>query len=137
MNSTGLETNVEIIATEVCEAFTIRLRSDGILHSHTSSGLDFNVESLKKFNVVMGRMLDYKKAPLLITFDEFAIPPAETREFWAKKEACPYASADAYITSTFGHKLIGNFYLAFNKPGRPTRIFAQQKEAVEWLRTFL
>ncbi len=137
MNNTGLETKVEIIATEICEAFTICLRSDGILHSHTSSGLDFNVESLKNFNTVMGRMLEFNKAPLLITFDEFAIPPAETREFWAQKEACPYAAADAYIASTFGHKLIGNFYLAFNKPGRPTRIFASQKEAIVWLRTFL
>ena len=137
MNSANLNNKVEIVALEVCGAFTIRLRSDGILHSHTSSGIDFNIESLKKFNVVMGQMLNYQKAPLLITFDEFAIPPVETREFWAKKESCPYASADAYMATTFGHKLIGNFYLTFNKPGRPTKIFVNQKEAVDWLRTFL
>lgn len=128
---------VKIIATEICEAFTIQLRSDGILHSHTSDGKEFNVESLKKFNVVMGKMLNYKKAPLLITFDEFAIPPVETREFWSKKDACPYASADAYIATTFGHKFIGNFYLKFDKPGRPTKIFSNEKEAVDWLKGFL
>lgn len=131
------DTEVKIIATEVCEAFTIKLRSDGILHSHTSDNTEFNVESLKKFNVVMGKMLGYKKAPLLITFDEFAIPPIETRKFWSKKEACPYASADAYLATTFGHKFIGNFYLKFDKPGRPTKIFSNQAEAVAWLKTFL
>lgn len=131
------DSEVKILATEVCEAFTIRLRSDGILHSHTSDSKEFNVESLKKFNVVMGKMLDHKKAPLLITFDEFAIPPVETRKFWSKKEACPWASADAYVATTFGHKFIGNFYLKFDKPGRPTRIFSNEKEAAVWLRGFL
>lgn len=137
MNSTIQDTSVKIIATEVCEAFTLCLRSDGILHSHTSSSLEFNVESLKQFSQVMGRMLNYQKAPLLITLDEFAIPPVETREFWAKKDSCPYASADAYVATNFGHKFIGNFYLKFNKPGRPTRICSNEADAVRWLKTFL
>ena len=128
---------VSIIACEIYGAFTIKLRSDGILHSHTSSNIDFDVESLKKFNVVMGKMLNYKKAPLLITLDEFAIPPVETREFWAKKESCPYASADAYVAVNLGHKIIGSVYLKLNKPGRPTKIFTNEENAVEWLKTFL
>lgn len=137
MNSLIPDQTVKIIATEVCEAFTLQLRSDGILHSHTSSNLEFNVESLKKFNLVMGKMLNYQQAPLLITLDEFAIPPVETRVFWAKKNSCAYASADAYVATNFGHKIIGNFYLKFNKPGRPTKIFGTEKEAVDWLKTFL
>lgn len=131
------EDNVVILRTEICEAFTIQLRADGIIHSHTSSSLEFDVESLKKFNVVMGEMVGYKKVPLLITLDEFAIPPVETREFWAKKESCPYSLADGYVATTFGHKVIGNFYLKFNKPGRPTKIFSTFEEAVAWLKNFI
>jgi hypothetical protein len=137
MNSTIEDKKVEIIATEICEAFIIRLRSDGIIHSHTSSSLEFNVDSLERFNEVMGKMVNYQKVPLLITLDEFAIPPVETRVFWAKKESCPYASADAYVATNFGHKFIGNFYLKFNKPDRPTKIFSNEKDAIEWLKTFL
>jgi hypothetical protein len=137
MESIQFNQEVEIIATEICEAFTINLRSDGILHSHTSSAIEFNVDSLKKFNVVMGSMLNYRMAPLLITLDEFAIPPAETRDFWAKKEACPYALADAYVAVNLSHKLVGSVYLQFNRPERPTRIFSKQEAAIEWLRTFL
>ncbi|MCD6065635.1 MAG: hypothetical protein K0S33_461 [Bacteroidetes bacterium] len=131
------EDTVEIIALEYCEAFTIELRSDGILHSHTSSNIDFDINSLKKFNEVMGRMLNYKKAPLLITFDEFAIPPADTRVFWARKESCPWSLADAYVATNMGHRIIGGIYLRFNKPGRTTKIFNTKPEAVKWLRTFL
>jgi len=137
MVDTSQHNRVNILACEVCGAFTIKLRSDGILHSHTSSSIDFNVESLKEFNLIMGRMLKYKKAPLLITLDEFAIPPAETREFWAKKDSCPYASADAYVAVNLGHRIMGSAYLKFNRPGRPTKIFSSQENAVAWLRTFL
>lgn len=128
---------VTILATEVCEAFTINLRSDGIIHSHTSSSIEFNVDSLKKFNVVMGEMVNRKKVPLLITLDEFAIPPAETRDFWAQKDSCPYALADAYVAVNLGHRLVGGAYLQLNKPKRPTKIFTKQDDAVAWLRSFL
>lgn len=137
MDSITSSEEVTILDTRVVEAFTLKWRSDGILHSHTSSNLEFNVNSLKKFNVVMGEMVNYKKVPLLITFDEFAIPPLETRVFWAEKDSCPWSSADAYITATFGHKLIGNFYLKFNKPGRPTKMFVSEKEAARWLKSFI
>lgn len=132
-----LNKEVDILATEICEAFTIKLRSDGILHSHTSANIEFNVESLKKFNVVMGKMVQYRKVPLLITLDEFAIPPVETRIFWAEKESCPFACADAYVATGIGHLIIGSFYLKINKPGRPTKIFKNQADAIEWLKTFL
>ncbi|MCD6017782.1 MAG: hypothetical protein K0S53_903 [Bacteroidetes bacterium] len=128
---------VDVISTEICEAFTIKFRSDGIIHSHTTAGIDFNVDSLKKFSVVMGKMVNYRSVPLLITLDEFAIPPVETRAFWATKESCPYSSADAYVTSNMGHAMIGNFYLKFNKPGRPTKMFKTKEQAIKWLRTFL
>lgn len=101
---------VTILQTVVCEAFTVKLRSDGIVHSHTSDEKEFNVESLKKFTIAMGEMTGHKQAPLLLTLDEFAIPPVETRVFWAKKESCPYASAEAYFTTIVGHRIIGNVY---------------------------
>lgn len=85
MKNATLHKEVEILETVVCEAFTIKLRSDGIVHSHTSGEKEFNIESLKKFTIAMGKMIDHGKAPLLLTLDEFAIPPVETRFFWAKE----------------------------------------------------
>ena len=107
------------------------------MHTHVSSKLDFNVESLLRSNEVMGVMVNHKRVPLLVTFDEFAIPKVELSEFWANEESCPYASADAFITASMAHSLIGNFYLKFNKPARPTKIFSNTKDAVDWLKTFL
>ena len=128
---------VSIVAWEICGAFTVKLRSDGILHSHTSSAINFDIESMKQFNVVMAKMLNNQPAPLLITLDEFAIPPDDVRDYWAKKESCPLSLADAYVAVSLSHKLIGSVYLKFNKPGRPTKIFTNKEDAVEWLKSFL
>jgi hypothetical protein len=137
MESSAEDKEVEILAVEICEPFTLQLRSDGILHSHISSTPDFDVESLKRFNEVMGRMVNYRQAPLLVTLDEFALPPVETRVFWAQKESCPWSLADAFVAANFGHRIVGGIYLRFNKPGRLTKIFSSGNDAVIWLRTFL
>ena len=129
--------DIEIMGTRVCEPFTLRMRSDGILHSHIASKPEFDVESLKRFNSVMGEMVGQKKVPLLVTLDDFAIPPYETREFWSQKGACPYSIADAFIAGNIGHQLIGRLYLKFNKPARPTKIFFNTDDAVTWLRSFV
>ena len=129
--------NIEILDIRICEPFTLRLRSDGILHSHIASYPDFSVDSLKRFNRVMGDMVGFRKVPLLVTLDDFAIPPYETREFWAQKGSCPWSKADAFIAGNVGHQLIGRLYLSFNKPDRPTKIFSNIGDAVSWLRKFL
>jgi hypothetical protein len=137
MENSAEDKEEEILDVEVCEPFTLQLRGDGILHSHIASNPDFDVETLKRFNEVMGRMLHYRPAPLLVTLDEFALPPAETRVFWAQKDSCPWSLADAFVAANFGHRIVGGIYLRFNKPGRPTKIFSTREEALIWLRTYL
>jgi hypothetical protein len=137
LNTKILPKKIEIIATEICDLFTVQLRSDGIIHTHVSSQQDFTIESLKKFNVLIGQMLNYKKAPLLVTGEQFAFPTLETRQFWAKEKSCVYSAAEAFVATNFGHKLIGNFYLKINKPQRPTNVFSNEIEALKWLKLFL
>ena len=137
MNTKTPNKKIEIIATEICDVFIVRLRSDGIIHTHVSSQQDFTIESLKKINILIGQMLNYKKAPLLITGEQFAFPTLETRIFWAQEKSCIYSFAEAFVATNFAHKLIGNFYLKINKPQRPTNVFSNEAEAIKWLKTFL
>lgn len=78
-----------------------------------------------------------KKYPLLILAGPNTLPSAETRVYMASAESDPYASAEAYVISSFSQKLAGNLYLNFNKPFRPTRIFTDKEKAIEWLEGFL
>ncbi len=40
------------------------------------------------------------------------------------------------MISDLPQKIVGNFFLKFDKPARPTKIFTKEEEAVEWLKQF-
>ena len=42
-------------------------------------------------------------------------------------------TAMAILTSSLATKLFANFFIKFNKPGTPTKIFNKKEDALEWL----
>ena len=57
----------------------------------------------------------------------------EVREFAASSDNNEYTIADAMVISSYAHKLLANFYMRFNKPYKPTRIFTERTKAIDWL----
>lgn len=45
--------------------------------------------------------------------------------------------ASAFLITSTANKLIGNFYINFNRPSTPTRIFSTEIKATEWLQELL
>ncbi len=58
---------------------------------------------------------------------------AEVRAFSASKNQNKFTIADALVVNSVAHKLLTNFYLKFNKPVKPTRLFTDKERAIEWL----
>lgn len=77
-----------------------------------------------------------KVLPLLLKVDKYTLPSAEARKFIANADSNPYAKAEAYVISDLPQKIVGNFFLKFDKPVRPTKIFTKENEALEWLKQF-
>jgi hypothetical protein len=102
-----------------------------------SSEKDETLELVKEMVKKMGEMVNYSQVPILARHEDFALPGKANRDYWAKKESCPYSKAEAFMIGSTGLKLIANFYLKINKPERPTRMFTDEEEAVTWLKTFL
>ncbi len=44
--------------------------------------------------------------------------------------------ADAIVVKNLSQRIIANFYLRFNKPVKPTRIFSESESAAFWLMSF-
>jgi hypothetical protein len=60
----------------------------------------------------------------------------EARNYLAK-EGSSYARAVAVVVDSPMSKIIGNIYLGLNKPITPSRLFTDQKDAVEYLKQFV
>jgi hypothetical protein len=129
--------DVNVLSTQTVAPYIISVCDDGILYVRVTSEPEETVERSKALVEAIGKMVDYKKVPMLSKFDEFALPPKENRDFWAKKDSCPYTSAEAFITNSTAMKLIANFYMRIEKPQRETRMFTKVDEARKWLKTFL
>lgn len=60
----------------------------------------------------------------------------ETRIYSAQtKPNSPLAMA--LIVNSTANRLIGNFYINFNKPKVPTKLFPNEEKALKWLEEFL
>lgn len=57
----------------------------------------------------------------------------EVREFAASSDNNKFTISDAMVISSQAHELVTNFYVKFNKPVKPTRIFTNREEAIAWL----
>jgi hypothetical protein len=130
-------TEEEIIAEGVVVPYYMYLRADGIMYISISPEKEESVELVKEMVKKMGEMVNYKPVPLLARHEEFALPGRENRDYWAKKESCPWSKADAFMINSTAMQFIANFYLKINKPERPTRMFSDEKKAIEWLKKFL
>ena len=59
----------------------------------------------------------------------------EARDNAVKIEDQSTLGASAVVVDTLAYKLIANFYLKFNKPKRPYKVFSKEDEAIKWLKT--
>jgi len=115
----------------------VALRSDGIVLVNINSTEDVEIKDVKEVVSALEKIGNGKKFPLLIVTQKYTLPSPDARAYIAKAESDPYAIAEAYVIQSLSQKLVGNVYLKFNKPARPTYIFNSEEKAVEWLKTFL
>jgi len=66
-------------------------------------------------------------------FSSFSEMDPEVREWCATTSGNNYTYVDAIVISNFAQKLIADFYLKFNKPPMPTKIFKSKEKALEWI----
>lgn len=73
--------------------------------------------------------------PRLILFEAgyHASVSPEVRDFAAHPNANYLSLGDAIVIHTLAQRLMANFYVNFNKPSRPTKVFDNVDEAFTWL----
>ena len=127
-------TIVNSIDTEKC---FVKLRSDGILQFDVKNVDEITAEDIKTIDKAAEEIASGKKYPQLVMFKYFLNINSEAREYASTKESNKTNKASAFVVNNIALKLVGNVYIAFNKPVVPTRLFDTEEKAVEWLNTFL
>ena len=127
--------NITIVSQKDVTAAGINLRSDGIIHINFKQIEELTPAYVYEIFESVKEMGGGKKYPTLITVKKHMYIGEETRKIWADGKKNCYSSAEAMILYNIAIKLIGNFFIQFHKPERPTRMFDNEEKGIEWLLT--
>ncbi|HRG53752.1 MAG TPA: hypothetical protein PLL00_13030 [Bacteroidia bacterium] len=110
--------------------------NERLLHMKIMDGAEIELENAIE---------NYEAAQLLVGGHKHLLLVDATSNVYISKEAKTYSAkqkpnspvAMAVIATSTANRLVGNFYINFNKPTVPTKLFATEEKAIEWLKTFL
>jgi hypothetical protein len=111
----------------------VGLRPDGIVQTDVYEEKELALPDVKEIIDAIAILGGKQMRPQLIVAGPLSGPDMQAMNYLASAESSPYAIAEAYVIQSLSQKILGKFYLSFNKPARPTRMFGNEEDAVEWL----
>lgn len=110
------------------------LRNDGIVQVNFGDSIELDVKETKDILEALSKINDGKKSLVINIAGKNTSVTREARSYSATEEAGQYTIADAFVVNNLPQKLLGNFYINFNKPFVNTKIFNKVDEALAWLK---
>lgn len=78
-------------------------------------------------------MTNGKKSAVLVRTSPFLTVTKETTEESLNPEKEKFIIAQAILVKNFANQLIGNFYIKFQNPKVPNKLFSKEEDALKWL----
>lgn len=85
---------------------------------------------------VTAKLVAGRPTPVVVDLRPVRSQSAEARAAFAGAEATKVTLACALVIESPLSRVLGNFYLGFNRPQSPTRLFNSVEDAERWLSTF-
>ena len=77
-----------------------------------------------------------KEYPIFFDSRNITYFEKDARRYSSSEEGLKNLKAGAFLIDSKAHEIIGNFFLAFNKPKIPTKLFTNKEKAIEWLKQY-
>jgi hypothetical protein len=111
------------------------MRVDGIVCTKVKPGSDVTIEDAMANSKVVNAFYVNEKFPLLIDARGIRSITREARSFFTTNGRETSTMAFAIIIDSSVSRVVGNFFLGINKPAVPTRLFVNEKVALDWLQS--
>ncbi len=111
--------------------FEIKPLGNSIIRIVFFNGADINLHDAEVIHENLIRLSEGKSYCTLLDAQHQFTTSSEAREFVAKKESGRIAFA--IVTNSIANRLVGNFFIQFNKPIVPTKLFSEEGAAIKWL----
>lgn len=117
--------------------YNIKLKSDGIAYVLFKENCVLDVDLQNKMLKSYIEITDSKLTPFIFQAEDGINVTKEARDNAIAMEEASPCKAMAVIVSNIAYAMIANFYMKFNKPKRPYKVFNKKEEGIEWLKQYL
>ncbi|MBX7190928.1 MAG: hypothetical protein K1X94_02665 [Sandaracinaceae bacterium] len=107
---------------------------DGLIHATFLPEAEVGLEDAQENIARTAELARGARLPVLVDLREIRSQSAEARAHLAGPEADAVSSAVALVIGSPLSRMVGNFFLGFNRPNVPTRLFTSVDDAESWLR---
>ncbi len=109
---------------------------DGIIQSEMKNIEEFCVEDALECASVIKKIADGKRIRFMGIANNYVLIDKCVRELWASDIFDNCIACEALVLDDMPMKIVGKFYILFNKPTRPTQLFTSEESALDWLLSF-
>lgn len=135
METTNQHTNV--ISLKEFKHSKIQLLDNGIVELHSNDDTVYDVDMIKEVVNEIGNLTGGKKCKQITIAGIYTSVTKEGRDFMASDEAVKFTIAEAFVIQSLAQRILGNFFLKFNRPKVPTKIFTDKQKAELWLNSIV
>ncbi|PCJ87568.1 MAG: hypothetical protein COA57_04595 [Flavobacteriales bacterium] len=123
----------------VLETATMHMGDDGILYVKYHEDAEIELEDAKKHIATAIQLSNGKPVPVLINAKgvNSNMSPEARKYFSESEDTRKYRKVLAVVVDSLANRLVANFFISFNKPSEPTKVFNDKGKAIEWLNQFL
>lgn len=125
--------NLEVQISREFETMTLTLYSNNIMHVLVKKDSLVSLQDAKEVIEWVGSIGGEKKYVNLMEAQPNSEVDADARAYIASENQNKYTIADGMVVESLAHRLLSNFYMKFNKPVKPTRVFTNREKAIQWL----
>lgn len=113
--------------------YEITVLADRIFKVKPAEGLELEVNDVREMRAVYLKLSEGRNFAILLDATGNFTPTEEARSLLASEEYTKKRFAAAFVTPNLANKILGNFFIKFNKPASPTRLFNDEASAFAWL----
>lgn len=124
---------------EVHETRTARmsLGEDGIIRKIFLDNAQETLNDALESEEITKKLSGGKKRPMFVDFTALRSMDSDARSYYTGERAGALISACGGVTKSKIGKVISNFFIGFNRPPSPVKLFTSEDEAIEWLKKFV
>jgi hypothetical protein len=111
----------------------LQLLSSKLVRIEISGNMPIDLKEAKEMNEAVGVLSKGKEMLILMVADEVAQFSKEAMDFSASEQGLLFSTAEAMVVKSTTQRITANLYLKLVRPKKPSKIFNDEKDAVNWL----